>query len=191
MVSKKTCLALIIIMTLSLLLTSCLSKTSSPKKSVAGFLDSLKKEDIIAASRYVCSENNSTSDVLSIENNQDRVILATYSRLKYDIKSQKVTGNEASVNVNITSVDLVRISMDVISQLDPVLPALAYSDTSESQVLSLFNQYLINSLLDHKAPTVTSNVTINLRKVDKQWLIIVDNALINSITGNALMAFGN
>lgn len=156
----------ILALALSLTLTAC-SSTPSPKAVVSGFLDALKAGDFEKAALFVAPEKELMEDLVSDEENHEEIVKVIFSRVSYDIKSEMVSGNQATVEAAITSLDLVRIVMQTMSELMPMAFALAFSDAGEDEMDTMFEQYLMNSISDPNAPTTTTNVTITLEKLDK------------------------
>ncbi|MDZ4042313.1 MAG: hypothetical protein U1D96_02320 [Eubacteriales bacterium] len=184
----KRGLTVILVVLVALSLVAC-STTAPPKTTVTGFFNALQCGDLDKAATFVFSEDGSTSEVIPMEEGQEDIIIKVFSKLSCELKSETIEGDKAIVKAAVTSLDLVRIAMQTMSELMPMAFAMAFSDNPD-EMDALAEQYIMNSLSDPNAPTTITNVDVTLKKVEKQWLIVPDDALRNSITGNASKAFG-
>lgn len=185
---KRSLLGILVVL-VALSLIACSTNPPPPKKTVVSFFDALQKGDLDRAATHLFSEDGSTPEVIPMEKDQEQIIITVFSKLLCEIKSESIEGDQATVKAAVTSLDLVRIVMQTMSELMPMAFAMAFSDNPD-ELDTLAEQYMMNSLSDPNAPTTVTNVDIALKKVDNQWLIVPDDALLNSITGNAAKAFG-
>ncbi|MBE3586528.1 MAG: DUF4878 domain-containing protein [Thermoanaerobacter sp.] len=188
---KRAGLSLVAIAISLLILAGC--STTPPKSVVESFLSAIQAGDIEKASTYIDKGNKTlTSELAPAEDKfGEEFGKKILSRVKYEIKKQEISGDTAKVTATITSLDLVRIVTKAMSDIMPMAFAAAFSDQSEEGMNAMFEQYLINSISDTNAPTTTTDVIINLKKVDGKWLIVPDDNLLNSLTGNIEKAFRN
>jgi len=182
---KKYIALLSVILTLALLFAGCLSGPA-PRSVVTYFLSAMQAGEFEKAQYYLASKSSSLNNDLAISNDEfgEEARKKIFSHLKYDIKSQEISGDTAKVTATITSLDMVRVIGQLFSELMPMAFAAAFSDQSESDMDAMFEQYMMNAISDPNAPTTINDVVINLKKVDGQWLIEPDEKLANSLTGN-------
>ncbi|GLC32444.1 NTF2-like N-terminal transpeptidase domain-containing protein [Clostridium omnivorum] len=188
----KRSLCLLVITALFLSLIGCAStSTSKPDSAVSGFFDALKKEDVNSAAKFV--KTDSKNEISYKNADEEKIAKAVFSKLDYKIESSVVKGDTATVNAKVTTVDLVKITGNMISDLLPTLMAKALSgeDQNEAETEKLINQYFTNSINDPSAMKTTTDVTINLVKSEdkKSWLIDPNDDLLNAMTGNLQNAF--
>lgn len=188
----KRSLCLLVITVLFLSLIGCAStSTSKPDSAVSGFFDALKKEDVNSAAKFVKTDSKNEISYKNAE--EEKIAKAVFSKLDYKIESSVVKGDTATVNAKVTTVDLVKITGNMISDLLPTLMAKALSgeDQNEAETEKLINQYFTNSINDPSASKTTTDVTINLVKSEdkKSWLIDPNDDLLNAMTGNLQNAF--
>ncbi len=181
---------LCLIFTLTASLASCTSESGSPDKSVSGFFDAIKESDMNTASKYLSSAGDSfTYD----DEQQEKIMKNIFSKLDYEIILTEKDGETATVNVKITSPDLVKIVSEMISELMPQLfeMALSGNENADQNSEELIEQYFDNSLSSPDVPLTSSDVEIKLSysKDKKSWLIDPDDNMINAMTGNAAQAF--
>lgn len=190
--SFKRSLCLLIITALFLSLIGCAStSTSKPDSAVSGFFDALKKEDVNSAAKFVKTDSKNEISYKNAE--EEKIAKAVFSKLDYKIESSVVKGDTATVNAKVTTVDLVKITGNMISDLLPTLMAktLSGEDQNEAETEKLINQYFTNSINDPSASKTTTDITINLVKSEdkKSWLIDPNDDLLNAMTGNLQNAF--
>lgn len=188
----KRSLCLLVITVLFLSLIGCAStSTSKPDSAVSGFFDALKKEDVNSAAKFVKTDSKNEISYKNAE--EEKIAKAVFSKLDYKIESSVVKGDTATVNAKVTTVDLVKITGNMISDLLPTLMAKALSgeDQNEAETEKLINQYFTNSINDPSASKTTTDVIINLVKSEdkKSWLIDPNDDLLNAMTGNLQNAF--
>lgn len=188
----KRSLCLLVITVLFLSLIGCAStSTSKPDSAVSGFFDALKKEDVNSAAKFVKTDSKNEISYKNAE--EEKIAKAVFSKLDYKIESSVVKGDTATVNAKVTTVDLVKITGNMISDLLPTLMAktLSGEDQNEAETEKLINQYFTNSINDPSASKTTTDVTINLVKSEdkKSWLIDPNDDLLNAMTGNLQNAF--
>jgi hypothetical protein len=191
-ISFKKVLSVLLLTTLIFSLIGC-SKMPKPDVSVSGFFDALKKQDVTTAAKFIKSDTKSGLNYDNVE--QEKVVKEVFSKLDYQIESSDVKGDNATVKAKITSVDLVKITGKMISDLLPTFMAQALSgnQTSDEESQKLVDQYFSNSINDPKAEMTATEITINLVKSDdkKSWIIVPNDDLLNAMTGNLQKAFAS
>lgn len=180
------------IMALVLLLSvaGC-SSTPSPDQVVKSLLDAMIKGEFEQAAELLGGVSIQEDVLKTTEDEQgEKLAKNVLARVTYEIGGKKVEGNKATVSVKITAPDLLRITSKAISEIMPMAFAMAFSeDQSQEQTDALFQQYFENAISDPNAPMVTSDVDISLEKKDGSWVVILDDALVNALTGNMAKAF--
>ena len=150
-----------------ILLTGCTFMYNSPSKSVEKFLNNYKDN-----SDSVISELNNyldTEDLSKIEKEKYKeVYIRQYSNLKYLIKNEKVDGDKALVDVQITVYDynkVNKLSNDYfLSNQDK------FTKSNGDIDLDKYLNYKINKLIETK-DTITYTLTLKLNKVNDTWEI--------------------
>ncbi|RCX13505.1 uncharacterized protein DUF4878 [Anaerobacterium chartisolvens] len=181
---------LCLLFTLTASLASCTSASGSPDKAVSSFFEAIKEADVNTASKYLSSASD---DLTYDDEEQEKIMKKIFNNLDYKIISTEKDGDTATVNVKITSPDLVKIVSEMISELMPKLFEMALSgdENADQNSEELIKQYFDNSLSSPDMPLISSDVEIKLSysKDKKSWLIVPDDSLINAMTGNAAKAF--
>lgn len=161
----------------------------NPDETVKIFFDSLQKQDIKAAAS--CLYNSKVTSFQNTE--QEEVVKLIFSRLKYEIESTTVNKYTAKVKTKITSVDLTKVMSNMIASLLPSMIASSLKGQSSNASSTLVYQYLTKNISDPNAPTITSEIDINLIKDanTKKWVIVSDEDLANAMTGNFMKALSS
>lgn len=173
---------LIISAILMVSLTGCGRK---PEETVKLYFNSLQKQDIKTATS--CLYNSKPVSFQNTE--QEKLVKLIFSRLEYETKSETINNYTAKVKTKITSIDLAKIMSSMVSKLLPKILASSQNNDTSSMVY----QYLSDSIKDSNAPTITSEIDINLIKDanTKKWVIVSDEDLTNAMTGNFIKALSS
>lgn len=179
-----------------LLMCFFLSGCTRPVSSVDAFFNALHKGDIEKAAQYLKPSDNgdnvSNFDLTNSDPDQINMLKEMFSKLQYETLSSKVEGKTAKVDARVTTVDLTRVTAQVMSELIPLAFASAFSEEQDdSQMEKLAEQYMYNAISDPNSPMVTNRVTLTLERVDGKWLIVTDDQFEKALVGNleALSAF--
>ncbi|WMJ80952.1 DUF4878 domain-containing protein [Clostridium sp. MB40-C1] len=179
---------------------SFFSKSSKPQESVKAYFDCLKKQDTKKAATYIresSDEAKSTNEdnKPKFENKYEEKILQEFtSKLKYEILSTKINGNNAKVKVKITAPNLTKITANIITELLPTIFSQAISGKQDNKkVENMTMERLLNSLKDSEVSMSTSEIDIELLKdkEKKMWLIVGNDELFNALTGDLGKVFGD
>jgi hypothetical protein len=185
MVLKKIC-QIALLCLLAITLTGCLGP--SPESTVNDFFSAVKAGDFDTVANCIGQENQDEfRDELETgeELDDEKRVEFLFSKLSWEILSTSTEENQAEVKAKVTSIDIVRVSTDVISKIMPLAFAAAFDDNSDDKIEELTEQYFESALSDPDAPTVTNEVTIKLVKEEGDWVIVPDDDLLNALTGNA------
>lgn len=162
-------------------------RAPSPDSVVNNFLSDLQQGNLETAAQYL---NNTTDDefadnIADSEADDEEMQKALFSKIQHEIISSNIEGNTAKVETKITSLDLVKITTTVMSEIMPLALATVFDEDSDNDKLDeLTEQYFNNAILDPEAPTITNTVTITLNKTDNSWLIEPNDELMNGVMGN-------
>ncbi len=187
MFNIKKNLQVTLIFILAIALTGCLGV--SPDSVTIDFLTAVKDGDFDSVSKYIKLDGGDEfrDELVSGQDLDDeKRVELIFSKLSWEILSSDSSGDDASVEAKITSIDMVSVVTDVMGKIMPLAFASAFDeDADDSNIEELTEQYFENALSDPDAPTVTSDITIKLVKEDGDWLIVPDDDLLNALTGNA------
>lgn len=186
---------LLIAIALLLLVTVTGCSTMPPDTVTKNFLSALQTSDFERAATYVVDSNPLAlkKNLPGKDEKSEQIGKSLLSKATYEVGAVKKTGDQATVSVKVTAIDVVRVATKAMSELMPMAFAAAFSkDKSKQDMDAMMNQYLENSISDPQAPKVTTDVNVNLVKTKDGWKIGSNNdELFNAITGNAAKAFGN
>ncbi len=163
------------------------SSGPSPKQITQQFLAALQNVDYETAqslSKYKIDYQNTDEE----DKEMAQQIL---SKVSFELSEAVIDEDKATVKANVTSLDLVTIVGQSMSEMISMAFAAAFSDDgSQKDMDSFFEQYLNNKISDPKAPMTTTEVDIKLVQTENGWKIAENNEdLFNAVTGNLAKAF--
>lgn len=158
---------LFLLITSILLLTGCVFLGNAPKDEVAKFLNNYKNngESVVNELNDYLDEQNLDEDT---KEDYRELYLRQYSNLKYEIKDQKIDGNNATVEVQITVFDYYKT--DKLTGDYFTANQADFVDADGDVDFSKYFTYKIKKLLD-TTDTVDYTLTLNLKKNDNKWEI--------------------
>lgn len=164
----KKVLIFILIIAMAISLAAC--STSSPDKTVKGMLDSIKSWDVEAMKKYIPADDFYSQTDMNSESmaTAEATMKLLVANMNYKITDTKVNGNTATVDVEITNINMKPVFQDMISEMF----ALAFSgvDISDETVQQQKISEIISSSIDkNKADTVTNKVSLTLTKGQDGW----------------------
>lgn len=158
---------LFLLITSMLLLTGCVFLGNTPKDEVARFLNNYKNngESVVNELNDYLKEQDLDEDTLE---DYRELYLRQYSNLKYEIKDQKIDGDNAIVEVQITVFDYYKT--DKLTGDYFTANQSDFIDDDGDVDFSKYFTYKIRKLLD-TTDTVNYTLTLNLKKNDDKWEI--------------------
>lgn len=158
---------LFLLITSILLLTGCAFLGNGPKDEVAKFLNNYKNnsETVVNELNDYLNEQNLDEDTLE---DYRELYLRQYSNLKYQIKDQKIDGNNAVVDVQITVYDYYKT--DKLTGDYFTANQADFVDEDGDVDFSKYFTYKVKKLLD-TTDTVDYTLSLNLKKNDNKWEI--------------------
>lgn len=156
----------ILLLALSIFSLVGCSLSNTPKGKVESYLnqynnlsDNVKKD----------MEGKITSENLSTENIDiyRKVLTRQYQDLDYEIKDEKINGEEATVDVKITVYDLHKVDKDSYSYLNENNDKFLTNGTYDN---NLYDEYKLNNMLN-TTEKVSYEITFKLNKKNKEWVL--------------------
>ena len=147
------------------IVTGCTLVGSKPKDSVSRFLNNYKNnsESVVKElDEYLASQDLEEETLKDYK----ELYLKQYSNLKYDIKDEKINGDSAIVEVQITVFDCYK-SDKLAGDYFTANQADFVGDDGDIDFSKYF-AYKIRKMLD-TTDTVDYTLTINLKKKDSKW----------------------
>lgn len=177
---------LVLIALAAALIAGCSAAGPKPDQVVTDFLKAIKAGDYAAADKFVVS--GSSWNFSAQTQSEPAMIRAILDRLTYRVLNSSTNGNFASVEVELTAVNLGPIVGEVMAQM----MSLALSGVSDTELQKQADTALLDKIKSPTAAMLTSKVTVPLTKVDGKWLIAptqeAGNALADALTGGLLSA---
>lgn len=163
---KKLC---VIISIMSLLLVGCGENLmNTPTKKVEMFLDKYKTLD-----NDVTTQLNDLVDGYSLFDDESKeeykkLMKKHYKNLNYEVKEERINGDQAVVTTEIEVTDYSKIMTDANSYLANHRDE--FSDSNGNYNELLFTKYRINKLKE-ASETVKYTIDFQLKKENKKWVL--------------------
>jgi hypothetical protein len=192
-------LALILLLALLSLtaLTSCSLGVEKPEKVVSNALEALKKQDKEKMEEYFTYEelmnfsNEETEDAEDNFNNE-QIKKLIFAKLEYKIISSIEKGDKATVQIEITNIDMKVVMQQYFTEALQIAMSNAFagdSAISDEELDKKLEQIFIDKMSKNDQTTKTTTVEIQLEKKDNKWKIQLDEKIQDAITGGMLTAF--
>jgi len=167
------------------------SLSYSPEEVVTNYLDTIKKGDYEESKKFIYVSQDSDDFFSNNDNDAEKTEMRNeiLGKISYKVLSSKISGDTASVDIEITSVDLSRIFSKAISELMPLAFASAFDKSKNANTNVMLEQYMKNSINDPNVLMTSTNTKLELKKVNDAWLLVANDDLLNSLTGNIGKAF--
>ena len=118
-------------------------------------------------------------------------LAASLGNIAYEVKTVTVSGNTATVNASITSIDSSRLMQKYIENVAALVSSPDYQSKvgtmTKEEYDALMNAQLISILSSGEVGTVTTDETIEMTKEDGEWKLS-GSSLPDKLIGNTLSA---
>lgn len=172
-------LAVVVVVGLVFGITKLVKGIKNPADSVTGFIDALKNVDIENAAAYTTDGNTDSFDLDTESENDIEMVKLFFKNLQYNVKDTTKEKDTAVVTLEISNKNLQTIiTMYATKATEIALSKLSENPNAtqadmETELLDYFK-----TLFDsEEVETVTTTVEVNLNKVDKEWKVVVNEAL--------------
>lgn len=201
---KRTCLALLLGLSLLLGLAACGARTSAQETTEKG-LEALRDWNVLALPQYWNTDGLSLEDLESFgQVSQDLESLGLSledvaglagpmtRHLSWQVISaqEDAAAGTATVTVELTNLDMAPILGQFLqTALGDALGSAFLSQDQQPTQEELLQQYLqtLTDLLNQEdLDTKTTTVDVSLTLVDGQWKITLDEALLDALSGGLL-----
>lgn len=201
---KRTCLALLLGLSLLLGLAACGARTSAQETTEKG-LEALRDWNVLALPQYWNTDGLSLEDLESFgQVSQDLESLGLSledvaglagpmtRHLSWQVISaqEDAAAGTATVTVELTNLDMAPILVQFLqTALGDALGSAFLSQDQQPTQEELLQQYLqtLTDLLNQEdLDTKTTTVDVSLTLVDGQWKITLDEALLDALSGGLL-----
>ncbi len=157
--------------------------TNSPTQTVRHELSQISEPDAGTLASLISDSCHTGSQPVSanISNADVNVIALFFRKFKYDIQSEKIEGDLATVTADITNIDMHALAQDLCTKLLKESVSV-YPESSDDSAKDYY-QLLGDTLNENTYNLVTTTATFHLQKERSRWTILSDNALEDELTG--------
>ncbi|WP_432405524.1 hypothetical protein [Wukongibacter sp. M2B1] len=145
----------------------------NPEDIISSCFNDIKKGDLDNMKQYFVSEENKFN---KLRGKNEEIYKQAFKKIDYQIIDSNIDGQTATVKTKIMAPDIPNI---MGSLMYPTLKSNPSNDIEK-----VINDKIIQMINSKDMPIVASEIDINLRLVNKKWLIVPDSSFIRSITGN-------
>ncbi len=185
---SSRCLPILIMFVLIFSMSACSEPNyPKPEETIKGFFDALNKSDLKSAESYTAS--GSASGQFDFANpEEEKLSKLMLSKTSYELISSEENGEEATVKIKVTSLDMATIfetmMTDLIAQMTEA--AINGEEITDEKAQEMTMQYLEESISKPDAPVLKNELTVTLNKDKgkKMWVIVDNDAFMNGIVGN-------
>lgn len=152
----------------------------NPADSVTGLVECLKNGDFQGANVYVNGDNTEALGIDS-ETEDIEMIKLFFTNLNLNIVEVTKDKDQAIVKAEITNKDLNTIMQNYMKKaLELAMSSINTSSTTEDMETQL-QEYFKSQFTSTEIENVTTSVDIVLTKVDKEWKVVIDEALRDAL----------
>ncbi|WP_114571367.1 DUF4878 domain-containing protein [Exiguobacterium flavidum] len=166
------------------LLAGCGGPT--PAETAESYLGAVKKADLEKARDLSTGENTSIEQKADDLTTEEREMFAgIFEELEYDVTKEKITGDTATVEADITNVDMAKVFGGVVQELigDAFADAFAGDTPSDAEMEQKMMTLLEKELAKKDLDRVTMKTTLQLKKVDGEWKVDTSDEVMNAVSG--------
>ena len=104
---------------------------------------------------------------------------AAFKNISFDIISEEIYEDEASVLINISAIDFSAVMEDILQEAFYWI----FEGITEAELTSRITDTLFERILSDTVPVTENYITITLRLDDGEWKIVADGLFTDAITG--------
>ena len=124
-------------------------------------------------------ENETTEENIAEDQDMEKAML---KNLNYEVVSTDVKINECTVKLNVSNKNLKTVFANYMSKAFSVAFSQAFGEMTEEEMDTQLKQYFEEQYNSDDVETVTTEITINMKKQDGKWNIDGDDeAFVNAI----------
>lgn len=185
----KKVLSVLLVLCLCFVLAACGGE--KPETAVANLLEAIKNGDNETIEKYLPSEDfDAGADEVGL--GEEEIAEYLFSKLTYEIKGSNVSGDTASVDVELTTLDMPAVFGSYITEMLSLAMENAFKSEgealSEEELDEKSKQALINLMTAEDAKTVTKTVGFQLEKNKKSWRVKNSKEVADAVMGGLISA---
>lgn len=166
---------------------------AEPTDTVEQFMTAIQNDDWEKAYTYIDTQTEPT-DLTDLANGDEAYMKQMLSAISKSFEFESITEassdeENATVTVDITSLDFSIAVTSTMSEIMPLAFGLAFSEdeaAAEKQIEDLTAATLMKHLTNENASLATRNITLDLKKdAEGDFLIVANDSLTDAILANA------
>lgn len=155
-----------------------------PAQAVQQELDLIRKLDEDTISSFISYENLMNSRLTSGEIGADatQAVDLFFENFTYTIKTEEITGEEATVTVQISNIDAKELARDLCREILKDSVEIYPEDSGETTTADYY-RLLRDMLSSNTYDIVVTDAIFHLQKENKVWVILSDENLEDELVG--------
>ncbi|NFO55931.1 DUF4878 domain-containing protein [Clostridium botulinum] len=171
--------------------------TQSPTNVVKSYLEEVKKGENSDFTNLLNDKLDKTEDKGEptkddqYSNETTKQLIATMNKITYTVKSEKIDGDSAVVNIDINGPDISKVMSEFMQKAFSTALAQSFSgnEISKEEQNKLFEDILTESIKNTTYVDRTGD--ISLTKIDGKWKVNNDDSLSTLLIGMKASTFDN
>lgn len=153
-------------------------RLDNPSKIVLHELELIEELDQDTIQSFVSYENLSNTHFVSEDMGDEtaEAVKLFFKNFNYRIKDEKIDGNDATVTVRITNIDMNSLAQDLCSSILRDSVAI-YPDSVKDSTTNDYYRLLRDTLTSNQYKTTDTTATFHLKKDEQGWYILSDQTL--------------
>ena len=168
----------VVVLSVVILTTGC-SPKSKPEDNVINCFKSIQQGKISEIDNYMVESDDLNTEIAK---KQDTIFNEALKKVEYEILDTTIDGDTAVVKTKVTAPDMTDLMAQLLNL--SVMSIIAGEDIESEE----FNKKVKETIDLDKLEMKATEVSINMKKQDGEWLIDGGDELLNAITGNMLKA---
>lgn len=178
---KLLCIILAIVMTVSF--AAC--GKESPEKAADNALKAVKNLNPVGIAKYFGDDTVDDMDIDEISAEELKVLKKFLSKTSWEILGSVEDGDDATVTVRITSIDLAPIVKELMGELlGDAFSSLFGEQMTEEEMEEKALNFFEEKLAEKDIAMTTNDVELDMTLTEKGWKIDADASILGSFAGS-------
>lgn len=185
---KALKIALILVLIIALIIGGYFVILNLTKKQALDTVDkmftAIKTGDEEQVKQYInieglTEEEEETEENTSEDEEMEKIML---KNLNYEVISTDVKFNECTVKLNVSNKDLKTVFGNYMTKVFTLAFSQAFGTMTEEEMNNQLKQYFEEQYDSDSTETITSEITINMKKENGKWTMTCDeDAFVNAV----------
>lgn len=163
----------------------CCTRCKEAEAAVKNGLEALKHCDFEKINEHFGTEDNIMDLYADGGYAQVQIMREYFGHLKYSVISSSKSGDTATVKIKISSIDMVPVMQEMVSELFGL--SIVSGELSEEEMQAIGLGIMIKLLSREEQELQTTKIKVKLSKKGDRWIIKMDKPFLEAIFGDILI----